>query len=221
MIIGYVGIPGCGKTSVLTLIAQKELQRIQKGKSKYKEVYTSFYCVGCKKLNFQDLGKFYFHHCLILLDEMTLLQDSRDWKNLSESLKQFIVLHRHFDVDCIYDCQDWSRCEKTFRENTYMLFYLERLRLPFLKIAKAQRIYRNLSINEYSSELTLGYRFAKGLLEKFGTRQYFNLKKAFKYFDSFEKFGFDQLPPPPSVTWKRSAPANGSAGAVQVLTTKK
>ena len=40
MIVGYFGLPGSGKTTFLTRIAQKELRRIAKGKSKYERVYT-------------------------------------------------------------------------------------------------------------------------------------------------------------------------------------
>ena len=41
MITALFGPPGCGKSSVLTLIAQKELVKIRKGKSTFKQFLQS------------------------------------------------------------------------------------------------------------------------------------------------------------------------------------
>lgn len=38
MVTGYFGLPGSGKTTFLSKIAQKELKRINKGKSPYERV---------------------------------------------------------------------------------------------------------------------------------------------------------------------------------------
>ena len=51
----FFGVPGCGKTTVLTALAQKELKKISKGKSKYDRVLTNFECEGCYKIDFNDL----------------------------------------------------------------------------------------------------------------------------------------------------------------------
>ena len=91
MISCYFGSPGCGKSSILTLIAQTELKRIKKGKSKYKHVYTNFPCSNCEKIDFFNLGNSYYHDALIILDEVTLSADSRDWKNLSKQQKEFKI----------------------------------------------------------------------------------------------------------------------------------
>ena len=48
MITCYFGVPGCGKTTLLTKIAQKELKRIKRCKSPYNHVLTNFYCQGCE-----------------------------------------------------------------------------------------------------------------------------------------------------------------------------
>lgn len=196
-ISAYFGPPGCGKTSVLTLIAQKELKRISKGKSKYKYVYTNFPCKGCLSISFMDFGYYYYHDCLILLDELTLSADSRDWKNLPDKAKQFITLHRHFKIDLIYNVQDWSRCEKTMRTNTTSLFYLS----PFLSWTIARPIYRTININEYMSEIVMGYRFPHLSELISGGTKFYPIKKARKYFNSFDTYGFDLLPDPKSSSW--------------------
>ena len=44
MLTCYFGVPGCGKTSLLTKFAIDELKRMRKGKSPYKHIYTNFRC---------------------------------------------------------------------------------------------------------------------------------------------------------------------------------
>ena len=71
MVTGYFGLPGSGKTTFLTMLAQKELIKMQKGKSCYKHVLTNFYCYGCEKIDYKDLGSYEIEDSLILLDELT------------------------------------------------------------------------------------------------------------------------------------------------------
>lgn len=196
-ISAYFGPPGSGKSSVLTLIAQKELKLISKGKSKYQTVYTNFPCSGCTQFSFNDLGVYYFHDCLVILDELTLSADSRDYKNFPQRAKEFITLHRHFNIDLIYTVQDWSRAEKTIRENTVSLYYVSNL----IWFSVVRPIYRTICVNEMVGDLIMGYRFPtlKELL--FGGFHLYPIFKAWKYYNSFDKYGFDQLPPPPTDIW--------------------
>lgn len=189
MITGYFGVPGCGKTTILTALAQKELRRIRKGKSPYKHVVTNFYCEGCEKFNVPDLGIYKFDHALILIDEITLDVDSRDFKKFNKGLKDFFVLHRHLHNDIIYFCQDFERVDKTIRDMTFDLWYLKKSIVPFLQdFTVAKRIFRNININELSSELTLGYRFASFLEIIFSrTKKVFYRRPWYKYFDSFDE----------------------------------
>lgn len=188
MITGYFGVPGCGKTSILTIIAQKELIRIKKGKSRYDHVVTNFYCAGAERFNVSDLGIYRFDNTLILIDEITLDVDSRDYKKFSKGLKDFFVLHRHLHNDIVYFCQDFERVDKTIRDMTYDLWYLKKSIIPFFDhFTVAKRIFRNININEYSSELTLGYRFASLLEIIFTpTKKLFYRRPYYKYFDSYD-----------------------------------
>lgn len=197
IISAFFGCPGCGKSSVLTIIAQKELRRIRKGKSKYSSVFTNFDCDGCYRIDFFDLGQFYYHDCLIILDELTLSADNRDWKKFPQRSKEFITLHRHFNIDIIYAVQDWSRAEKTIRENTVQLFYLNR----FLFWSVSRPVYRTIAINEYIGDLIMGYRFPTFWELISGGLHFYFIQSAWKYYDSYDKYGYDLLSEPKKTLW--------------------
>ena len=91
MIQGYFGLPGSGKTTFLTMLAQKELRKIRKNKSVYDKVLTNFYCDGCYKIDYKDLGHYSIENSLILLDEITLDADSRDFKQFDKFHKSFFL----------------------------------------------------------------------------------------------------------------------------------
>lgn len=193
MITCYFGVPGCGKTTLLTKIAQKELKRIRKGKSSYEHVVTNFYCAGCESVSFDDLSHFKICNSLILLDEITLDSDSREFKSFSKGHKDFFTLHRHLGNDIVVFCQDYSRMDKTIRNNVYDLWYVTKPIFPFFRqFTTAKRIYRNIAINEMTSELTLGYRFATFWETLFSPcRKIIYRKPYYKYFDSYDCSNFD------------------------------
>lgn len=197
MITAIFAPPGAGKTCALSLIAHKELKRIKKGKSKYQKVYTNYPCLGTYKICIADLARYYIHDALIILDEVTMELDSRDWKNVSRGLVDYIVTHRHVNCDIVYAVQDWSRAEKTLRENTVNLYYLRRSPVPFFKRwAHCKQIFRKLDINEHKSELVLGYRFSDWIDRIFTRSLYgsFYLPSAYKLFDSWDTYGLDKRP---------------------------
>lgn len=72
MITCYFGLPGVGKSTILTCLAQRELRRIAKGKSKYEIVCTNYYCQDCIQLTYKQLGNVKLQNALVLLDELTL-----------------------------------------------------------------------------------------------------------------------------------------------------
>ena len=204
MISGFFGVPGCGKTTWLCSIAQKQLRKMKKGKSRYKHVLTNFYCDGCERINIFDLGKYDIEYSLILLDEITLDVDSRKFKSFPEYLKEFFSLHRHVHCDIIYFMQDPSAVDKRIRDLTYDLWYVTKPVFPFFdRFSRAKRVYRQINVNEYTSELVLGYRFPD-LLERFFSRtsKILYRPKYYKYFDSFDKDKLDGLPEFQYQSWR-------------------
>ncbi len=204
MISGFFGLPGVGKTSFLAKIAYLENRRIKRGKSKYKQVYSNFWCDGCFRLSFRDLGKYDISDSLILIDEITLEADSRDFKSFTQQLKQFFVLHRHYNCDIVYFTQQYDGLDKKIRDLTFDLWHVRKLGC----FTMARRIYRCLDINKDSHEIVQGYRFP-GMIETllsflfpfvFRIRRWCFRPRYYKYFDSWDKV---ELPPYRRSLWAR------------------
>ena len=195
MIVGYFGLPGSGKTTFLTMIAQRELKRISKGKSKYEYVLTNFYCMGTYRISYADLGNKDIRNCLILLDELTLDADSRAYKFFTDEKKMFFILHRHYNCDLIYFTQQWDGIDKKIRDLTSDLFYVKKafsnvqglIFKPFQMFSVARRIFRTLDINQYTNQIVTGYRFPTWFERFFGrTKQFCFRPSWYKFFDSWE-----------------------------------
>lgn len=190
------GCPGCGKSTFMAMIAVKELRRIRKGKSRYEHVLTNFYVEGCEQISFDDLGRKDIENSLILFDEITLDADSRQFKSFPNHVKIFFSLHRHVHNDIVYFMQDPSAVDKRIRDLTFDLWYVHAPVLPFFRqFSIAKRIFRNININEFTSELTLGYRFAKFLEIIFTPSKRICFRpRYYRYFDSYDKLQLDNLP---------------------------
>lgn len=184
MITCFFGLPGCGKSTMLAKIASKELRRIKKGKSPYKRVLSNYYIKGCHRLYFDMIGKCDMSNSLILIDEISLDADSRDFKQFSHALKQFFILHRHYGVDIVYATQQYDGVDRKIRELTHNLYYMKKAG----QITYATAIYRKITITE-ESDIKMGYIFPTLLKILFDFRH--NVEwcwrpRYYKYFDSFE-----------------------------------
>lgn len=204
MLTCYFGVPGCGKTTLLTKFAVRELRRIRKGKSKYLHVYTNFSCKGCERIDFNDLATFKVVDSLILIDEITLDADNRNFKAFNNDTRDFFILHRHLCNDIIYATQSYDMVDLKIRRLTQELWYMSRSVVPVLRaFTSAKRIYRNISINEHTSELVMGYRFCNFLEALFTTNRKCVLRRRYyKYFDSFDEGALADRPEFLSELWE-------------------
>lgn len=184
MITCFFGLPGCGKSTMLAKIAAKELRRIAKGKSKYKRVLSNYYIEGCQELCFDMIGCVDMSDSLILIDEISLDADSRDFKQFNKQLKQFFILHRHYGCDIVYATQQYDGVDRKIRELTHDLWYMKKMG----QITYATAIYRHITITE-ESDIKVGYVFPTIFKILFDLRHNVKLcyrPRYYKYFDSFE-----------------------------------
>ena len=63
-------------------------------------------------LNWDDVGKYDFSNSLLLIDEVTLLADSRKWKNFDDSKTYFFSMHRHYKCSVIVCSQSYDDMDK-------------------------------------------------------------------------------------------------------------
>lgn len=188
MIKCYFGVPGCGKSTIL-------VREWKKNKRKYKHVYTiNLEIKGVEKITKEDFQNYRFEDTLILWDEITLDYDNRDFKKFTLKDKQSWLLHRHMGVDIIYATQNYENVDKKIKDLTQELWYMNKSVVPFLRsFTKAKRIYRNININEYSSELTMGYRFCNFIEGLFVSNTKIMWRRRFyKYFNSWDTLGLEE-----------------------------
>lgn len=184
MITCFFGLPGCGKSTMLAKIAAKELKRMQKGKSPYVRILSNYHIDGCDRLDFDMIGKVDMSRSLILIDEISLDADSRDYKSFGKELKQFFILHRHYGVDIYYATQQYDGVDRKIRELTHNLYYMKKAG----KLTYATTIYRKITISE-ESDIKIGYEFPSKLEILLRPRRNMKLcwrPNYYKYFDSFE-----------------------------------
>lgn len=200
MVSIYFGVPGCGKTSTAVKLAREESIKIFYGKSKYKNVFCNFEqsVPLVKTIPFDYLGKFDLSDSLIIIDEASIFVDNRDFKTFSNDLRDFILLHRHYNCDILFFSQQWDGVDRKIRAVTERVFYLKRSLLPHTTIIYPLRygIYIPSTSSDKDGEfgeISQGYKLPPLLNRIFATR--FNRKPYYKYFDSYS---VKELPPIPS-----------------------
>ena len=180
MIELYFGKPGTGKTTLLVKQALQELKKIKKGKSKYKYVLSNVRIKGIIFVDFDSLSKYMFKDCLILLDEITLDADSREYKNFSKGHKEFFIMHRHFHCDIKLYTQVYNRIDKTIRDIVDRCYYIKKL-IPFTFYYE---IPSSIIIPEETGEIQQGY-IKPTRLQKLLSIKIIYRPKYYKYFDSW------------------------------------
>lgn len=189
MITCYFGVPGVGKTSILAKIGIKELRKIQKGKSKYKHVYTNFFLKGAEQITFNDIKNYKLYDSLILFDEITMDADNRHFKSFPTEVRDFFILHRHLGIDIIYATQSYDMVDMKIKNLTADLWHMQKSVAPFFRnFTYARRVWRKVNINEHTAEMTNGYRYCNFVEAIFASNFRWSFRPLYyKYFDSFEE----------------------------------
>lgn len=194
MIIGVWGLPGMGKTSFLTKAAQKCLQ----GKSfldipVHSRVFTNFECKGCYKLDFDKLGVYQYEDALILIDEIMLLADCRNFKTFAETTKYFMSHHRKYDTTVVYCSQFWRDADAKIRNLTDRYYYITRS--SFLPVSIIKPIQREFTVR--NGLIEDGYFLGAPITWRFVWRPHW-----YKFFDSYERRELKPLTPAELELWE-------------------
>ena len=190
MVCLFFGLPGAGKTTVLTYFALKYSQPY----SEYSHVYhnvKSLHVPGSTYIDNECIGKYDISYSLILIDEAQLFADNRDYKSFSRELKEFFFGHRHEHVDIFLFSQQWDALDKKIRSITDRVYYVYKTKLTGAFFSNYYRIPYDIIIpdpkrNQQSlGEIIQGYCKPPLLARLFGTKRLFR-PKYYPYFDSFE-----------------------------------
>lgn len=182
------GLPGAGKTSVASQICVDEAYKIKMGQSNYSCVITNapiscegvYYCS-----DFSWFGKYYVEGALYVIDEATLLWDSRNYKVFATGLVKGFVLHRHTKNDVIIFVQIWNRLDKTIRDICDRVYYLHK-GVIFRCLTYMNRIPYHILFpddGDNAGDIVMGYKrcsFWGRIFSKRLARKYY-----YNYFDSF------------------------------------
>ena len=195
MVSLYFGLPGCGKTTLLSKFALKAI----KGK-KYENVYCNIPLEidGLIRIDEYDLGIYQLENGLIIFDESTIAFDSRNFNKRSKNILDFFMLHRHYNTDIVLFAQGWDTCDKRIRQITDRVFYVYKGKITGHWFTKYWPIPYDILFpdpkrgNEGLGQIIQGYKKPPLLTRIFAHTLY--RPKYYKYFDSWSAPRLKELP---------------------------
>lgn len=191
----YFGLPGCGKTTMLTKLAYDAIRD-----GKYNHVYTNvgLNIPGVTLIDNSCIGKYELADCLLLIDEATLFADSRDHKNFTKGQISYFLEHRHRNADIVLFTQQWDGVDRKIRVITDRVYYVYKGMITGKWISKCIRIPYGLVFpdpkrgGDKLGEIIQGYSKPPLFARMFAKRIY--RPKYYPYFDSWELDPFEPLP---------------------------
>lgn len=192
----YFGLPGCGKTTILTWLAYKAVRS-----GKYTYVYTNVQNLtvnGVTYVPFDLFGEYDFRDCLFLVDEAMVECGDRDYKAFGKQKIQAFVMHRHKNSDIVLFSQEPDGIDKKIRSITDRMYYVKKGLILGKWISSIYRIPYGLvwpsenSNGENLGKIVMGYKKPPLLASLFCKRIY--RPKYYKYFDSWEDYDAKPLP---------------------------
>ena len=193
----FFGLPGSGKTTLMAYFAKKGIRN-----PKYQNVFSNV-ALEIDGVTFIDnscVGKYDISDGLLLIDEASLFADNRDYKSFPKAVKEFFLLHRHYNVDIMLFTQQWDGVDRKIRVITDRVYYVYKPKLIGYWFTKFYRIPYGIIIpdpkknsgSDKLGEIIQGYckpPFYVRLLSPLVYRPFF-----YKYFDSWDRRELPSLP---------------------------
>ena len=185
------GKKGSGKSTYLVKQAQKYLK---KGYLVYTNM-TDCMLPGVRIFDVDDLGEFIpeDNSCL-LIDEVGMIWDSRNFKNFKPSVRDFFKLQRHYHVVCFLASQTFDIDKKLRDLCDGMILFTNVFKIFSLGRPITKRIVLTESTSEAESRISENLKFMP-----FWYWHWTYIPKWAKYFNSFDvpdlpKLHYDQVP---------------------------
>lgn len=176
------GKKGSGKT---TLMVKLSRQYLKKGWN----VYSDRELPGCYRFKTEEFGRIQFPpNSLILIDEVGLVWDNRNFKSFPEHVKVYFKYQRQYQ-HVVYLFSQSFDIDKKIRDLTDHLYIVQNF-CNFLSIAR--RVTKTLTVvhadksAQGESKIVDDYNIDSLLLAPFGSIRVTYIPKYVKYFKSFD-----------------------------------
>lgn len=196
MVSVYFGLPGCGKTTLMSKFAKNFVH----GK-KYNNVYGNVHLAipGYIYIDNECIGKYEIVDGAVLIDEGVLFACNRNFKNFDMKMTSFFMEHRHANLDIYIFTQSCELIDKQIRSIIDHLYYITKPKLLGKWITKYYRIPYGIDFHNPKSD---GYKYGdivEGYAKPDLSTRIFGTKRIirplyYKYFNSWER---EKLPPLP------------------------
>jgi hypothetical protein len=175
-----IGKKGAGKTTLLTKLA---IQHRLRGWKVYSDVYIPF----TYRIKTEDIGiKHIPPNSVLLIDEVGMVWDNRNFKNFNEKVRDWFKLQRHYKVK-VYMFSQAFDIDKKLRDLTDAMYLIE-MKLRIFSYGK--KIIRRPTLREATSDgeskLVDDMRWDNILFFWCGSRIFTFIPKYAKYYDSFD-----------------------------------
>lgn len=168
----YFGLPGSGKTTVAAWIVndknkivnkkQKQLNKQKNQNTRYskslkkwieehKNTYSNIAIKGTYKTEKKDIGKYDIVNGDLIIDEVGIEYNNRQFSAFPKSAISYFKLHRHYKVDVHIFSQSHEDCDITLRRLAQKLYVMNRSVIP--GFVTRREIGRKIGINELTHQL--------------------------------------------------------------------
>lgn len=168
------GVPGCGKTTLVAMLAKK----CQKyGIKCYANV--DLYGIPYVRITSADVGKYALTDGVVILDEASVDFNNRDFKNLGKHIILYAKYHRHYRTKVILLSQSYDDMDITFRRLSDRYYIMRRW---LLGCSIMTPIRRKVGIDETTHQIQDLYDFSPLAILTSG---YILRRFYYRYFDSY------------------------------------
>lgn len=184
----YIANKGAGKSCTLAKNALKASKRGQTVYSNTEDINVE----NVRVYDTFDLGRYSVEKAYILVDEVSLFFDNRNYKNTSKEFIQWLrsIRHDRLCVDLFTQSYDCDKKIRTMCDNIYIGYRYFRV------LTVWRRLRKNVAIREAamdaSSQIVDNLNFTPWWIP--GSIKITYIPKYIKYFDSFKKLQNDQEP---------------------------
>lgn len=174
------GKKGSGKSTLLTKLA---LKYHKKGWT----VYSTEYTPCSYHIDYNDIGFVHLNeHSVLLIDEVGMIWDNRQYKNFKPQVRDFFKLQRHYKIKCFLFSQTFD-IDKKLRDLTDHMFLIINV---FSVFSYGKRINKKIVLTEATgdqpSSIAENLKFDSFLLFWAGSRTFTFIPRYAKYFNSFD-----------------------------------